>query len=68
MFEIKYFQCDSSVPTNEEIESCIQIAKEHSCEVVLRWTFPHSGEYSLAIRGDDTLEECLSALPESYPI
>lgn len=68
MKEIKQYMCDGTIPTNNEILECIDIAKKENCIIKLTWIFPHSGTYNLQICGDETLEEIESKLPKCYPV
>ena len=68
MKQIKYYECESCTPTNEEILQCIEIANNENCIVNLKWFFPYSGWYTLRIIKGMTFENCKEQLPKVYGV
>ena len=65
---VKEYLCDDSIPNDEEIKECIEIANAEDCIVKLKWFFPYSGWYELKVSKGMTFEECKSKLPKCYPV
>lgn len=65
---VKEYLCDDSLPNEEEIKECMEIANEEDCIVRLRWFFTYSGWYELNIIKGMTFEECKDGLPKYYPV
>ena len=65
---IKEYQCDSCTPTDDEICECLEIAKAEHCIVRLNWFYSCSGDYSICITEDMTLNECQDELPSVYGV
>lgn len=57
---------DYSVPSKEDVEECLKIAKEKHCIVELRWYKKWSGNFSRYIKEDMTFEEAWDLMPKVY--
>ena len=68
MKQIKEFLCDSSNPTNDEIERCLKAAKNENCVIFLRWIAVNSQMYSIFIEEGSTFEECMKQIPSFIPM
>ena len=69
--EIKTYLIDelSTTPTLDDIQACVEIAKENDCIVELNWIMKWSGQYSRYIRATDDPQEFYDTkLPKVYGI
>ncbi len=57
---------DRSVPSKEDVEECLKIAKEKHCIVELQWYKRWSGDFSRYIKEDMTFEEAWELIPKAY--
>lgn len=66
--EVKIYQSDRS-PIIEDIQRCIDIAKENDCIVMLEWFVTRSGKYYMYIDSEGNAEEIyVNHIPKSYPV
>ena len=68
MKRIKEYKCDGRTPTDKELLMSIKIASDDNCIVKLNWFFPYTGNYSIEISSDMTLDMCKERLPKFYPL
>lgn len=67
--EVRLFQCDfDCVPNDADFLKCIDIAKGNGCIVQLQWTLKWSGNYSIQVTKDSTLQTLKDKLPKTYGI
>jgi len=66
--EVKTYQSDRS-PIIEDIQRCIDIAKEHDCVVRLEWHIKWSGHYHIYINSKSNAEDIyVHEVPKSYSV
>lgn len=66
---VKNYRADGKIPTDDEINQCIEISNRKDCIVHLEWVFsPYSGRYSVDIIKGMTYEVIKNKLPKCYPV
>ena len=65
--EVKLYQSDfDTVPNDEDLLKCIEIAKKNDCMVQLKWCLKWSGNYYITATKDSTLESLKERMPKTY--
>ena len=68
MQEVKIYRNDRS-PIIEDIQRCIDIAKENDCVVRLEWFIKWSGKYSVQVNSKSNAEDVyVHEVPKVYGI
>ena len=65
---VQNYRADGKIPTDDEINQCIEIANREDCIVHLEWVFPYSGRYSVDIVKGMAYEAVKNKLPKCYPV
>lgn len=68
MKAIKNYMLNGQIPSEQEINKCIQIANTEDCIVRLEWHFPYSRFYSINITKDMTCQDVQDKMPRNYPV
>ncbi len=56
------------IPKPEDIQDCINLAKEDGSIIRLEWFVKYSGTYHVMIQYDDNAKEIFDRLPKVYGI
>ena len=65
MKEIKHYFCDS-IPQDEDLLKCIEIAKKEECLIDLMWFVEYNGKHNIIINQNSTLNDLKNELPKYY--
>lgn len=65
---VQSYRADGRIPTDDEINQCIEIVNRDDCIVNLEYYFPYSGRYSVDIVKGMTYTEIKNKLPKCYPV
>lgn len=68
MRKIIEYQSDYNNPSREEIEEAVKIANLDQSIVKLKWYFPYSGNYSVLIYPEDSIEDIENKIPRTYGV
>lgn len=68
MRKIIEYRSDYDVPSQEEVEEAIKIANLEQSIIKLNWHFPYSGNYSVLIYPEDTVEAAYNKIPKTYGV
>lgn len=65
--EVKLYQCEfDTVPNDDDLLKCIEIAKENDCIVHLQWSLKWSGNHYVQVTKDSTLMAVKDRIPKTY--
>lgn len=72
IYKINNYFC-TNIPTEEDVEQVLKIAKEENVFINLKWWGPAHGyygddEHSIQIRSTHTKEQIMNSLPKIYGI
>lgn len=67
---ITMLKTEQGIPTDEELQECLDLAKEKSnCVIVLQWYKKYSGWHELKFTEDiKIIEDCKNHMPKYYPV
>ncbi len=65
--EMKIYVCDT-VPTDDDISTSIDIARNEHILIKLLWYVEYSGTYHAVIAHDSTIESVKAQMPKIYPV
>lgn len=63
----KTYACDGT-PRDEDVLQAIEIAQRENCQIMLCWHVKWSGNYSVLVKPDSTLESVKEKIPRVYGI
>ena len=67
--EVKRYMCPfDTTPKDDDIEKCIELAKQNDCVIELFWRMKWSGNYSRYIYPESTFDEIKESLPKIYGV
>lgn len=62
------YRLDNGIPKLEDIQDCIDKAKEYGCYIKLEWFVKYSGTYHVMVKYDDDAKEIYEQLPKVYGV
>ena len=71
MKRVLYFLSDNSVPTDEELQECINIKKVSDSVICLKWFFPYNGWHELWFEEGSqhwSIQDCREKMPKIYGV